>query len=300
MIEAVDVIIPVYNGEKYIRVALTSVLGQTVKPQRIVVVNDGSTDCTGDIVDEIAGTAAIPVVHIKQTNRGLSAARNTGIANSSAPLLCFLDADDFWMPNKLESQLKIVQSSPSLGLVYCGYVTCDGDGNIRTGDHWLTPHLRGFCYRDLLGNNYICGSGSAVMIRRECFKKCGIFDEKIGYGEDWDMWLRIARYYPVDFICVSLVVIRIHAESMQKTKHYRSRHLLGRIQIFARNIVINGKELGAFFLMKNTISMTWQICKLLFTESPMSWLRFNWHNRSAIKNYYITVLKAFCRRGNCE
>lgn len=224
----IDVIIPCYNAEAYIGPAIASVLAQTVLPTRILVVNDGSTDGSEVVIKEIIATkqSRVEIVLISQPNGGLSHARNTGIKQSEAQYLAFLDADDIWYPTKLEKQVQVFTQSPytRLGMVYCAYDIIDTNGAL-TNDYKISrirKHIRGDVYKEMLHANYMIASGSGVLALRECFGVAGLFDEQLRALEDWDMWLRIAEHYEADYSPECLVSIRRHPSNMQKDV----RHML--------------------------------------------------------------------------
>jgi len=219
---AIDVIIPCYNAEAYIGATIASVLAQTVLPARILVINDGSTDGSEALVKQIISTTQSPVeiVLISQPNGGLSHARNTGIRQSKAQYLAFLDADDTWYPTKLEKQLQVFAQSPypKLGMVYCAYDIIDTNG-VLTNEYQVShirTQIRGNVYNHMLHANYMIGSGSGVLALRACFDKAGLFDEQLRALEDWDMWLRISEHYEADYSPECLLSIRRHPSNMQK------------------------------------------------------------------------------------
>jgi glycosyltransferase involved in cell wall biosynthesis len=215
----IDVIIPVYNGAEFILDALNSVARQTLSPNKIIVVDDGSTDNTNELVSHFAQNSKIEVQIIKKENGGLSSARNAGIKTSRALFVAFLDADDVWIENKLEEQVRVYANSnfDHLGLVYCDYDVIDISGNIKF-KNYKSPldkkRMRGMVFDRLLERNKITSSGSGVLIKREVFNTTGLFDEKLKFGEDWDMWLRISQKYEVDFSEKILVHIRKHENNM--------------------------------------------------------------------------------------
>jgi glycosyltransferase involved in cell wall biosynthesis len=213
----VDVIIPVYNGEKYIAAALDSALRQTYPPQSIIVVDDGSTDHTGDIVLGMKEISTLKIVYVKKANGGSSSARNVGLACAQSAWIAFLDTDDVWLENKLQAQIHVIENTPfkNLGVVYGRYTLIDGAGRDITHLPVHPPKLRGNIFESLLSANQIFGSASAALIRRVCFEEVGGFDENLQAAEDWDMWLRIAEKFEYDFSDDSLVQIRRHDNNIQ-------------------------------------------------------------------------------------
>ncbi len=271
----VDVIIPVYNGKAFIAKALDSVLNQTKLPKTIFVINDGSTDGTGDIIDLYSNKSPIPIVHIKQPNKGLSAARNTGIKASTSPLLAFLDADDVWMPEKLERQVTLF-TDESIGLVYADYVVIDEVGAVVNDSHaHVIPKARGSIFNEILEKNSISSSGSGVIIRRQCFDMCGFFDERLTSYEDWDMWIRIAKEYKIDFVNQALVQIRRHNKNMQRD-----------MQRMLRNEIIMYRNTINRFNLKE-VPRKWadNLCLIVFLTFPWSISTFKKISRAFSKEH---------------
>lgn len=208
-------VIPVFNGERFIRQALASVVCQSYPPDRIIVVNDGSTDSTKDIVMSFPSRVSLSC--ISKSKGGLSSARNAGIAVCQSEYIAFLDCDDIWEPDKLEKQIALFRRSQreSLGVVHCDVVGINVDGKPcrSSAVSHSTETYRGRIFERLLNAN-IAGSGSAVLVKRECFETVGLFDESLALCEDWDMWLRMADRYEFDFVNEGLVKIRQHQSSL--------------------------------------------------------------------------------------
>lgn len=219
----VDVIVPSFNNDKYLTDAISSVLIQTEYVNKILVVDDGSTDNTKKIVTTLA-TKTPKLQYIHQVNAGLSSARNTGIKHSTSKYLAFLDADDVWLPGKLESQINKFETTKykNLGLVYGEYLDVDEAGKEiqNFGGFRLHKDIKGDVSKQLLECNYATGSGSAVLVKRECFDRVGMFDETLKACEDWDMWMRIAQKYSFEYVDAPLVKLRRHQNSMQANRRH--------------------------------------------------------------------------------
>lgn len=205
---SVSVVIPTYNYGKFLPRALDSVLAQSLAPAEIIVVDDGSTDDTRNIL----ACYSEPVRVVHQTNRGLPAARNVGIGLARSELVALLDSDDAWHPNKLQQQVALWCRHPECGAIGCGVQVVDAEGQpIRTvlfedaaGD--ASDRVR----RIALRHSWVGGSGSGALIPSEVFRQVGGFDESLGAAEDWDMWLRIAVKYPVKNVREALSQIWDH------------------------------------------------------------------------------------------
>ena len=216
----IDIIIPAYNREGFIRDTLLSAVKQTYPARQIIVVDDGSTDKTGLVVQELAQAydLSIPIKYIRQDNSGPSAARNTGIRACTGNYIAFLDTDDLWEPDKLEKQIEVFKHSEykELGVVYCDYNIIDATGfTINSHCVTLDPTVRGHVFDRLLSGNLIASSCSGALVKKECFDKVGVFDEGLPSSEDWDMWMRIAEEYDFDFVNQKLVKIRRHNTNLQ-------------------------------------------------------------------------------------
>lgn len=206
----VSVVIPAYNAMTYLPDTLDSVLKQTFSDFEVLIIDDGSTDY---IQAWIAHNAIDPRVRlIAQVNQGLSAARNTGIANAQGEYVAFLDADDLWEPTKLEKQVRYLNNNSVVGVVYNWISVIDAKGK-PTGRVW-GGNIEGDVLTELLQRNIIdCPS---VLVRRKCFEDVGVFDRTLRSVEDWDMWIRIASRYPFAVTKESLVYYRQHASNMSK------------------------------------------------------------------------------------
>ena len=209
---AVSVIIPTYNRAHLIGRAIKSVLNQTYQDFEIIVIDDGSTDDTEEVVRSFPCKRIIYIKHKK--NKGVSLARNTGIKVAKGKYIAFLDSDDEWLPEKLDKQIKVLQNeSPEVGVVYSNLCYIDESG--KNMNKLLNHKKEGYIYEDLLGRNYV-GAPSTLLIRKECFNQVGLFDDLLNAQEDWDMWIRIAKYYRFSLIKVPLVKYRKHSDQISK------------------------------------------------------------------------------------
>jgi hypothetical protein len=194
---SVSVIIPAYNAGRYICSALESVLAQTRKPEEIIVVDDGSTDNTAEMVQRYGSQ----VRYIYQKNAGPSAARNTGIATASCSWIAFLDADDEWLPEKQRLQMLLLEQHPELVWSYTNYLC-----SLRTGRqepaHTLSGVIRPESCKNYLENYFVAFADligawtSTVIVKQEVFARTGPFQVGQDSGEDTDMWFRIAFNWP--------------------------------------------------------------------------------------------------------
>jgi len=207
----VSVIIPAYNQAKYLRDAIDSVLNQTFQDLEIIIVDDGSIDETRDVVFSYNHTR---ITYIHQKNKGLSSARNTGIKASIGNYLAFLDADDLFLPNKIENQIIALDNNPSLILVLSGWGFVDENGSIisKIRPWGKNPNLDLESW--LIGIPFVI---HGALFRRDCFETIGMFDATLTGSEDWDLFIRIASSkYLMAWTKQILCSYRIHSSNMTR------------------------------------------------------------------------------------
>ncbi|MCI1193140.1 glycosyltransferase family 2 protein [Calidifontimicrobium sp. SYSU G02091] len=208
---AVSVVVPAYNAAWCVRKAIDSVLAQSFRDFELLAVDDGSTDDTFAVLSSYGRSVRV----IRQSNRGLSSARNAGIRESRGRFVAFLDADDWWMPTKLQRQVDLLQSRPEIGFVSTTARVEGSDGRLL--NMWsCTPCSGPFLPRLFGANGDVAGSGSAVMARRELLDRVGGFDESLRSLEDVDMWMRLAAVTGYACIDEPLVVILKRPDSMSR------------------------------------------------------------------------------------
>jgi glycosyltransferase involved in cell wall biosynthesis len=182
----ITVVIPAHNASAFLAKALKSLLAQHYPVSEILLVDDGSTDATAAVVRSFGDR----VRYVYQEQAGVSRARNTGIRLATCPWIAFLDADDWWLPGKLASQVAALEKEPGAVLAYTGILWVYGDGEstavkaLRADQMW--PALR---YRNPL-------STSSVLVRRDALLEQGGFPVTISHCEDWDLWVRLRLRYP--------------------------------------------------------------------------------------------------------
>lgn len=185
----VSVVIPVYNGARYLREALESVFAQTYTDYEVVCVDDGSTDASIDILKGFGSRIAF----VQQRNAGGCAARNEGVRRSSGPYVAFLDQDDRWYPRKLEQQVKALDADPDAVLALCNSDRMDTEGRVLQVGATVTerPGLLTEPLGRLIGEDQLLSS--AIMVRREAFVRAGMFDEELHGFEDFDLAARLRQ-----------------------------------------------------------------------------------------------------------
>jgi glycosyltransferase involved in cell wall biosynthesis len=203
----VSVVVPTYDAAPFLPAALDSVLAQDYPRFEVIVVDDGSTDTTAQVV---APYVERGVRYRRQTNAGAGAARDTGVRAAAGELVAFLDSDDTWLPGKLTRQVAHVQQHPTLGFVGGAYVQTDADGHAIAVV--AVPDVAcGDLFDALLVRNFV--NTSTVVARKACLVEVGGFGAR-QLGQDWDTWLRIARRHPIGFVTELVASRRAHATSL--------------------------------------------------------------------------------------
>lgn len=205
-------IVPAYNYGRFLPMAIRSVLGQSCPDWELLIVDDGSTDDTAEVVRPFLRSDA-RVRYLRQKNAGLSAARNTGIRRARTPFVALLDADDEWEPEFLSRALGAFDRLPTeFGLVATASRLMDAAGQLLPASNRGTKREREIFSEELILKNRF--SADAVLIRREVFDACGMFDEELRSSEDRDMWIRLARLRRIHWCPEVLVRIRRHGDNM--------------------------------------------------------------------------------------
>jgi glycosyltransferase involved in cell wall biosynthesis len=207
----VSVIIPTYNQAQYLVEAVESVLAQTYKNIEIIVVDDGSTDGT----EEVLSPYMDRIRYFYQENRGCAAARNVGIRHARGKYLSFLDHDDIFLPEKIELQVRFLEENYEYGFVHSNfYIFNENDQEVRIRHQ--VPPPSGYVFPRLFMGSFI---GCLTMfMRKKCIEKSGGFDEQRQTCSDCDLWLRVARHFKGAYIHKVLAVYRFHASSVS-TNH---------------------------------------------------------------------------------
>lgn len=205
--EKISVVIPTYNREATIGNSIQSILNQTWRNFEIIIVDDGSTDDTYQVVEAFADDR-IRYVYMDQ-NGGASRARNAGIRLAKSEFIAFLDSDDEWLPTKLEKQMQVMLQAPeTVGLVYCRMRGTRKDGTtLICPEPWKpAEELQGNIFFTLLEENMI--GTPTMLVRKQCLEQTGGFDEGLKCLEDWELILRIAEKRDIGF--VDEILVEVH------------------------------------------------------------------------------------------
>ena len=195
----ISVIIPTYNHAQYLPDSIQSALSQTLKPLEVLVVDDGSTDNTAEVV------ARYPVTHLRPPHGGLSATRNVGMRESKGDWVALLDADDIWLPEKLELQAKAIQNQ---AFCYCATKMFYRDGHEESRTFYPDTEVK------TVLRHHNCIDPSAVLVRKDVLLRIGGFNEHMPAGEDWEAWLKLGRVCEFVGIPQELLLYRVTGSSM--------------------------------------------------------------------------------------
>lgn len=289
----VSVVMATYNMSSYLPLAVRSVLDQTYKNIELLIVDDGSTDDTEKVVEPFLHDSRVK--YMVQENKGQAAAKNFGVHKSTGEYVAFLDADDLWMPEKLDLQIPLFFNSKTVGVVYARLIYIDDTGNsLAMFDN--DKIFRGQVSGPMLIRNFIPFGTSVV--KRECFERLGGFKETIRMGIDYDLWLRFSTRYEFDYVDRPLLYYRVW--SGQMSSNCKGRYL-------------NGIEIMKNFLQefpgivdKGTESEAWAHtyvgfgqCLYKVDQKIVPALRFYMRAIHCKPNYWPawkSIIKAFLRR----
>lgn len=216
----VSVIIPAYNAEKTILETIQSLQQQTFSDFEAIVINDGSTDSTLELLSKIEDSR---LKVFSYENGGLPVARNRGIDRATGEYITFIDADDLWTPDKLELQLAALQHHPEAGVVYSWTAFINEKSEFLYA--WSPLYYEGNVYPELLIKNFI-SSGSNILARRQFIEKAGKFDPTLKSAEDWDYYIRLAALCPFVLVPKYQILYRRSSQSMTSKVDVMEKYIL--------------------------------------------------------------------------
>jgi glycosyltransferase involved in cell wall biosynthesis len=296
----ISAVIPAYNAEKYIARAIDSVLNQTCPVDEIIVVDDGSVDNTADVIKGYGDR----VQYIHQDNGGECAARNTGVQAASSKWIAFLDADDEWLPKRIELQTKVLRQNPSLAWVSSNYIRClceEGIQKIHISQEKAKEAMKGKAYFDDFFGAFILdiyGCPQTMMVRKEVLFKAGLFHVGQKRAGDMDMWWRVAFHQPqFGYVDEALAIYHLEIPGAASVtfkqwqvyndmieRNLKEAEALGRLDAFKpaaahilkqwlRSMLFDEQKEGIRFMMQNyrdLLSPSYRIIMMLLTINP--WL----------------------------
>lgn len=199
------------NYARFLPAAVESVMAQSFADWELVIIDDGSTDATPAAVQPFLSDSRVR--YFRSDRLGQSRAKNLGIGLSRSEFIAFLDADDAWLPAKLEKQLALFEGRPEIGVVYCRRKLMDEEGKILPAKPQAALH-RGRVLTEMFVQNFVCFS--SAMVRRRVFEHVGSFDPLWDLSIDYDLWLRVAKHHGLDFVDEELVLYRTGHGNLSK------------------------------------------------------------------------------------
>jgi glycosyltransferase involved in cell wall biosynthesis len=214
----VSVVIPIYNGGKYIASTLESILSQSYSPFEIIVIDDGSTDDGPGKVSEYVEKYPHQIRMLRHPDGGnhwITASRNLGIRNARGTHIAFVDSDDLWLPQKLECQMEMFSRYPDAGLVYARTSFIDGTGSVLPAEGKYTAAGKGtpgpprYIFGELIKENFI--PTLTAIVRKDCLERVGLFNVQSRYQfEDWIVFSKIAYFYKIGYVHEVVAGYRFH------------------------------------------------------------------------------------------
>lgn len=252
----VSVIIPAYNVEKVIVDALDSVYAQTYRPIEVIVIDDGSTDNSSEIINNYKKSISKlgrdgDLLYIRQKNSGPSRARNTGINAATGECIAFLDADDLWMDDKLDKQMQLFRKDSKIDIVFCNVMTTKVK-NGKVDSFFMFDRNR--VSNNFLGHNYMVLNPlekllqmnfmltPAVIAKKSCFRDGIFFNEKRQYAEDWELWLKMSLHYTFGYIKDVCVHVRDEGDGLCSSE---DKMLLSCLDILEDFLIENAFEVSS-------------------------------------------------------
>ena len=275
MTPRISIVIPAYNSAEFLSAAIDSALAQTVANCEVIVVNDGSTDNTPDVLAQYEDQIRI----IDQANRGLSGARNSGIRAATGELIGLLDADDIWLPTFCETLLQLVERNPDAAAYY-GAVQCmsaEGVDLPQAGGQKVVATDQ--FYTHLVRANWLIPS--SMLLRRDIIIDAGLFDPAIRAAEDWDLWLRIGQEHP--FAGTEQIVARYRLHGASLSADPAKMHLAVR-QVIEKNFGLESADIEAWPYFKRIgYGGLYRYCAVTSLLRLNDWAAATDHLRKAIR-----------------
>jgi glycosyltransferase involved in cell wall biosynthesis len=255
----VSIVIPTYNQAKYIRDSIDSALNQTYKNTEVIVVDDGSTDDTGEILRSYGNT----IIHIHQENKGVTAAMNAGAMKAKGEFILFLSSDDILMPNIIERQLNILRNKRDVDFVYTDYYYMKDKSEII--EIIKCPFFENYNKRILWMFRYCYFMHDSVLFRRILLEKVGFWDEDMPYAGEYWMWFKCLKISNVAHISTPLVKYRIHGSQLtthtEQIREYR-KEVIKR----ARKLYGIGWSIKSRIFASTIFGIYWLIVGLIFKD----------------------------------
>lgn len=230
----ISVIMPVYNGEQYLETALDSLLSQSFQDWELIVIDDGSTDQTPEILSRYTD---VRIRVFQQNNGGEARARNAGLDRVTGEYVAFLDADDAYLPNALEDFTHFLDTHAEFGVIFSDGYFCDSQGNRGIRLTEIRPGIyTGNILEHIILNPAVITVPVCTAFRNEIVKQHDVrFDPEVGYGTDWDFWTRLAVHVQYGYLDTATCLYRVHDTNMTRSATVlkrKSDHIKGRMKVF--------------------------------------------------------------------
>ncbi len=275
-----------YNSEKYLRETLDSIVNQTYKDWELVIINDGSSDCTEVIINEYINQG-YPIIYHCQENQGLGYSRNKAIELSKGEYIAIIDHDDIWLPSKLKKQMSLFKNRPEIGLVYSEGIIFFPNGVNELYSHFSNHrYYRGYVLDKLFFNDFvIC---SSIVVKRSVIDHVGWFDPSFNHVEEYDLLLRISEKYSFDYLDEPLVQYRIHESNASRNISHTQIELVRLI----KNVLLRWP-----FLLKQIDSniLRMRMRGLLCDPGYVHLFDFNWASAISFYGSYKAILRILPR-----
>ena len=275
----ITVVIPCYNCEKTITYTCESILNQTVLPKKIILINDGSTDNTINIINKIATRNKDIIEIIDKKNEGVSSSRNVGINLAETSWIAFCDADDYWMKNKIETVYNAITQNKNVEFISHAYFIN------KEGNSLVKKNIEKNAFLDTYKENFI--QTSTVVAKKELLEKVGLFDTTLAVAEDFDLWLKCTAICSFIYIPVGLSIYTISDKEVSLSSNEMRMYMCTLIVLnrhYENLCKFMGKKDAKKFMYK-------RIIKLIFAEMYYQLKRFELKNTIKSFLYGLKILK---------
>lgn len=276
----VSILTPVYNGARYIAQAIDSARAQTYPDFELIIVNDGSTDNSVEVIRPYLADPRIK--YLEQPNGGVAAARNAALRVARGRYIGFLDQDDLWLPEKLRFQVQYLDDHPGIGLVHANqdYIDSDGRHTCLDFDDGFTK-VSGWCFRDLFIKNRI--AVLTVLARKSSMDSVGPLNETIPGGDDYEMWLRISKHFQIGHLDQVLAHYRTHESNVSNDNFRMTRTDLGAVQSILQKYPDSRKELGADVVNARLFELNYELG---------GWYMWQARDHASARRYYWQAIRS--------
>ena len=286
-----SVIIPAYNAASFIKNSISSVLDQTVQDFEILVVDDGSTDDTKNVMQSIVDNR---LVYIDQPNGGVSAARNTGILNAKGDYICFLDADDLWKENHLEEILNLINQYPTASVFLTGHeiLLHNGASIVKTCPIVENTLLIDNMFEHIFRHGYFIHTNS-IVCKKNAFDVVGLFEVGVKNGEDDDMWYRLFSFFSTAISkAVTTTYVRSNSNATSARVFVHEWVFLRRVNEIVNSSGVSGEKKTSLFCLIEHRKLSFVRYCILNGDKKTAWQQMKTIDKQLVKKkkYIATLL----------